>query len=151
MIPVCAAVILRSGKVLLARRGKGREHAGKWEFPGGRVEPGETSASALARELAEELGIVAAIGAEIARARHADGSGEIELIAHIVTKFTGELTLTYHDQVAWVSARRLLEYDLAPAEFCQFAQLAIMERFRQLLKGRRGHGRIEPLRRWAIS
>ena len=59
VIPVCAAVILRSGMVLLARRGPGRKHAGKWEFPGGRIEEGETSAHALKRELREELGIEA--------------------------------------------------------------------------------------------
>ena len=50
MIPVCAAVILRSGKILLARRRPGLRHAGMWEFPGGRVEPEETPAAALAAE-----------------------------------------------------------------------------------------------------
>jgi 16S rRNA (cytosine1402-N4)-methyltransferase len=116
MIPVCAAVILRSGMVLLARRGPGRKHAGKWEFPGGRVEDGESVAQALARELREELGIEAEIGAEAARTRHVYDFGEIELIAHFVPRFSGELKLVDHDQIAWVEARRLLEYDLAPAD-----------------------------------
>jgi 16S rRNA (cytosine1402-N4)-methyltransferase len=116
MIPVCAAVLLRSGKVLLARRGPGRKHAGKWEFPGGRIEEGETPEAALVRELHEELGIEATIGAEAARTRHVYDFGEIELIAFLVSKFTGELKPTDHDAVVWVEARRLLEFDLAPAD-----------------------------------
>lgn len=116
MIPVCAGVILRSGAVLLARRGPGRKHAGKWEFPGGRIEEGESPQAALVRELREELGIEATVGAEAARTRHVYDFGEIELIAFLVPKFTGKFKLVDHDQVKWVEARRLLEYDLAPAD-----------------------------------
>ena len=116
MIPVCAGVILRSGAVLLARRGPGRTHAGMWEFPGGRIEEGETPATALVRELRAELGVEAVSGAEAARTRHIYDFGEIELIALFVTGFTGEIKLVDHDQFKWVEAQRLLEYDLAPAD-----------------------------------
>jgi len=116
VIPVCAAVILRSGAVLLARRAPGRKHAGKWEFPGGRVEPGETHEAALARELREELSIEAVIGPEAARTRHVYDFGEIELVAFLVSKWTGEITLKDHDAVKWVEARRLLEHELADAD-----------------------------------
>ena len=116
MISVCAGVILLSGKVLLARRRPGDKHAGLWEFPGGRMEQGETPAAALVRELREELGIEAVVGAELARSRHRYPFGEIELIGLLVSKFTGEIKLTDHDQTAWVEARRLLDYDLVPAD-----------------------------------
>ncbi|MBI5211672.1 MAG: 16S rRNA (cytosine(1402)-N(4))-methyltransferase RsmH [Elusimicrobia bacterium] len=115
-VPICAGVILRSGMVLLCRRAPGRTRAGLWEFPGGRVEEGETPAEALRRELREELGIEAVIGAQAGRVRHLYDDGEIELIALLVTAFTGELTLKDHDQARWVESRRLLEFDLAPAD-----------------------------------
>lgn len=113
---VSAGVILRSGGVLLARRGPGKRHAGQWEFPGGRVEPGETPAQALKRELREELGIEAEVGAELARTRHVYDFGEIELIAFLVPRFTGTPTLKDHDQLAWVTARDVTRYDLVPAD-----------------------------------
>lgn len=115
-VPVCAAVILRSGMVLLCRRGPGRRHAGLWEFPGGRVEEGESFEAALARELKEELGIDAQVGAEAGRAVHADPWAVIELRAFFVKSFTGTPALKDHDAFKWVEARRLLEYELAPAD-----------------------------------
>ncbi|MBI3296988.1 MAG: 16S rRNA (cytosine(1402)-N(4))-methyltransferase RsmH [Elusimicrobia bacterium] len=130
MVQVAAGVILRSGAVLLARRGPGRDDAGKWEFPGGRIEKGETPAAALARELREELGIEAEVGAETARSRH----GTIELIALLVPRFSGEIQPAEHDAVAWVPAQRLLEYDLAPADV-PIAEAVAAYRRRKRYKG----------------
>src|SRR5580765_1239531 len=85
---VVAAIIERDGKVLICQRKAGQRHAGKWEFPGGKVEPGEEFSSALARELAEELGIAAEIGEEITRYEYAyAGSGPIQLIFYKVVRF----------------------------------------------------------------
>jgi 16S rRNA (cytosine1402-N4)-methyltransferase len=134
MIPVCAGVVLKSGMVLLCRRAPGRRHAGLWEFPGGRIEPGETPRTALARELKEELGVDAQVGDEVARARHAYDFGEIELIALLVPKFSGELRLKDHDAVKWVEARRLLDYALTPADI-PIAEAVAAHRRRDRYKG----------------
>lgn len=90
--------------------------AGFWEFPGGAVEKGETPAEALERELREELGIAARVGAELARAVHAYEFGTIELIGLLVEDFTGDPALIDHDRLEWVAPERLLEFALTPAD-----------------------------------
>jgi 16S rRNA (cytosine1402-N4)-methyltransferase len=119
---------MKSGMVLLCRRGPGRRHAGLWEFPGGRVEPGESFEQALARELDEELGIAAEIGPEAGRATHKDPWAEIELRAFFVKSYTGTPVLRDHDAFKWVEARRLLEHELSPADIPIAAALAAHRR-----------------------
>ena len=135
MTSVCAAVILRSGMVLLARRAPGRKGAGKWEFPGGRIEPGESPAAALKRELKEELNIEAEVGPELARSRHAGEHGSIELIAFLVPRFTGEIALADHDRLAWTEASKLLTFDLLPADR-PIAEVVQSHRRRRRYKGK---------------
>src|SRR5579862_6343044 len=69
-LTVAAALILRNSKLLVCQRRRDDSHALEWEFPGGKVEPGESPAQALARELREELGIDATIGKELFRTSH---------------------------------------------------------------------------------
>src|SRR5580692_9549580 len=69
-LPVVAALILRDSRILVCQRRRDDSHALQWEFPGGKVEPGEIPQEALARELREELGIEAKIGKELFRTRH---------------------------------------------------------------------------------
>lgn len=117
MIRVAAAVLVRDGRVLLARRAPHKSQPGLWEFPGGKIEPGETPAQALARELKEELGLVVEPGAELMTVRHEYDFGPIELIAlSCRADASGELRSTDHDLVEWVAPGRLLEYALAPAD-----------------------------------
>ena len=90
MTTVVAAVIERDGQVLIGQRPAGKRHGLKWEFPGGKVEPGEAPEDALRRELEEELGIQAVIGVEIADYEYTyPGREPIRLIFFTVEEFTG--------------------------------------------------------------
>jgi mutator protein MutT len=108
---VVAAVIEREGRILICQRRGGR-HAHKWEFPGGKVEPGEDSQSALARELREELGIQAAIGPLMhsETVRYPSGPA-IHLEFYRVTNFSPEPANLQFEQIVWESPRDLPGYD----------------------------------------
>jgi mutator protein MutT len=113
---VTAAILRRDGLVLLARRPPGGRLAGYWEFPGGKIEPGETPEACLARELSEELGIEVAVGAFLAGHVHEEDGGAIELLAYEVEHLAGELQAHEHDAIAWVAPEELLSWHLAPAD-----------------------------------
>jgi 8-oxo-dGTP diphosphatase len=111
-VTVVAAVIERDGAVLICQRAAGKRHALKWEFPGGKVEPGEESRRALARELEEELGVRAVIGAEITRYPYQyPGRTPILLIFYHVTEFEGEVENREFADVRWAPRVRLPEFD----------------------------------------
>jgi len=109
---VVAAVIERQGLILIGQRKPGKWHELKWEFPGGKVEPGEAPAAALARELEEELGLSADIGKRIADYEFQyPGRSPIRLIFFGVTHFTGDIqNREYHD-LRWEKRERLPEFD----------------------------------------
>jgi 8-oxo-dGTP diphosphatase len=112
VIKVAAALIVRDGKLLVGQRKKGDSHEFKWEFPGGKVERGETPADALARELEEELGIQARIGPEFVRYSYSyPKRATILLIFHRVTEFGGEPQNLAFERIEWVAAKRLPELD----------------------------------------
>jgi len=113
---VVAAVIEYGGKVLIARRKCSSGLGGKWEFPGGTIEPGETPEQCLARELQEELGIEPEVGEFIARSRVATNDLRLELLAFRVRSFKGEARASVHDELRWVEPRDLSSFDLAEAD-----------------------------------
>ena len=113
---VTAAVIRRGGTLLLARRQPGQKLAGYWEFPGGKVETGESVQTCLQREIAEELGIAVKAGAIIATSDYVYAHGAIRLVALDVAICTGEPIPTVHDRLEWVPVAQLLDYRLAPAD-----------------------------------
>ncbi len=116
-IQVTAALLSRGGRLLLCRRTRPDYLAGKWEFPGGKIEPGESAEACLARELGEELGIQAAIGELMGRFVHHYEALVVELHAFHATWTGGELRLEDgHDAHEWVTPSKLLEWDLAPAD-----------------------------------
>lgn len=115
-IDVVGAVFLRDGSVFAARRGPGKAMAGMWEFPGGKIEPGETPQEALERELREELRIDAHVGDHLTTTLHHYDSGVVNLATYICAITHGEPELTEHSEARWVPVARLTELDWAPAD-----------------------------------
>jgi 8-oxo-dGTP diphosphatase len=115
-IRVTAGVLRRNGRILIARRTAPPSLAGLWEFPGGKVEAGETPRECLARELREELGLQVRVGKLLHRHRHTSPRGRIELYFFEVSEADSALHLRDHDAVAWVSPPDLTGYDWVPAD-----------------------------------
>ncbi len=124
MLRVTAGILWRAGEVLLARRTRPSWLAGKWEFPGGKIEPGESPETCLARELAEELGIQVEVGRHLMSTVHAYPQLTLELVVHEVLLVSGEPTPHDHDRLAWVRPEQLQRYDLASADLPVAALLA---------------------------
>ena len=116
MKDVTAAIIERDGRIFIARRAPQENFAGFWEFPGGKVEPGETPEDCLIRELQEEFGIRAAVRAFVGENVHAYESGSIRLLAYEVDIIEGEISLSVHDAFDWVEPPALPDHGLLPAD-----------------------------------
>ena len=116
MLTVAAAVLRRGDQVLVARRASGQRHAGRWEFPGGKLESAETPEQCLVRELREEMNAEIEVGSYIARAVHDYGRGPIEVLAFEAKLLSKELQLTVHDEVRWCRVEELSGVDLVDAD-----------------------------------
>jgi 8-oxo-dGTP diphosphatase len=122
---VAAALIVRDGQVLIGQRRPEQVMGLKWEFPGGKIEAGETPQQALARELHEELGIQAVIGPAITRVRHNyRHGGAVDLQFFAVREFTGEIQNQVYNEVRWVKLGDLPEYDFLAADLGLIHDLA---------------------------
>ena len=122
---VVAGILERDGHLLICQRGRGEYFEYKWEFPGGKVKEDESPAEALARELNEELGIEATIGAELHRLRYQyPGRDEFELIFFRVDSFRGEPTNQVFEEIRWVKPEELCGYDFLAADTELIADLA---------------------------
>ena len=117
MVQVVAAILEREGKILICRRRANQSHALQWEFPGGKVEPGETPAQALARELEEELGIAAASGDQIAGYEFTyPGKSPIRLFFFRVNSYQGEPQNLIFQEMRWEPPSRLAEFDFVEGD-----------------------------------
>jgi 8-oxo-dGTP diphosphatase len=124
---VVAAVIERSDRrILICQRRRDDTSPLKWEFPGGKVEPGESPEAALARELREELAVTLEKCAEMARARHkyAGTADELEISFFAVSVADDGITPQCFEQIAWVLPKELANYDFLAANAQLIAQLA---------------------------
>lgn len=116
-VHVVAGVIRDArGRVLLARRTEGRDLAGLWEFPGGKIEPGETAEQALVRELREELGIATRVGRLLAEVRMPYPDKQLRLDVYLIEGYTGTPDGLEGQALAWAPLHKLADYPMPPAD-----------------------------------
>ena len=119
MRTVVAALITRDSKLLVCQRKHSDSHPLQWEFPGGKVEAGESPAEALARELREELGVAATIGSEVYRTRHQYKELPDELLLIFFWAHIGDSASPQNlvfERFEWAAPSALSRYDFLPAD-----------------------------------
>ena len=118
LLVAAAALVDGDGRVLICQRPQGKEFAGLWEFPGGKVESGETPERALVRELAEELGITARIDclAPFVFASHAYEDFHLLMPLYLLRRWEGFVERREHAELKWVKPARLLDHPMPPAD-----------------------------------
>ncbi|HUS96441.1 MAG TPA: 8-oxo-dGTP diphosphatase MutT [Hyphomicrobiaceae bacterium] len=118
LLVAAAALVDDDNRVLIARRPKGKSMAGLWEFPGGKVEPGETPEETLIRELEEELGIEVCDTclAPLTFASHPYPDFHLMMPLFLCRNWDGEIQPREGQEIKWVRAMRLADYPMPPAD-----------------------------------
>jgi 8-oxo-dGTP diphosphatase len=116
MKTVTAAILIVNGRILIAKRRFGDRLAEKWEFPGGKVEDGETPEQCLRREMQEEFQIEVSIGQFLGESIYHYEHGSIRLLAYRTYWEGGEIISKAHEEYQWASQDQLKDYDFAPAD-----------------------------------
>ncbi|MDD9786679.1 (deoxy)nucleoside triphosphate pyrophosphohydrolase [Priestia megaterium] len=116
MKKVTAAIIKDKNRLLIAKRHSKDPLGGKWEFPGGKVEPGETPEECLVREIGEELRIEVKIGSFYDDNVYSSQDHDIHLLFYWAEIINGEVTPVVHDDLRWVTIKELANFDFAPAD-----------------------------------
>jgi 8-oxo-dGTP diphosphatase len=117
LVAACALIDV-DGRVLIAERPPGKAMAGLWEFPGGKLEPGERPEETLIRELSEELGITVqeACLAPLTFASHAYADFHLLMPLYVCRRWEGQVTARHHVRLAWVRPNKLRDYPMPPAD-----------------------------------
>lgn len=110
------AILIKNNKVMIAKREKEDSFGGKWEFPGGKFEEGETPEECLAREIKEELDIDIEVGNFFAENKFTYSKGDIHLLAYYIKHMSGEIKLNVHDNIAFVDKDEIYNYDFLEAD-----------------------------------
>ena len=116
MLVVVAGLIEQAGKLLITQRSAQSSFSGLWEFPGGKIEAGETPEEALSRELEEELGIAVSVGPIFDAARHAVKRREILILFYPCHIIGGQPRPMAADAMKWILPPQLLEHRFPPAD-----------------------------------
>jgi len=116
VVEVVCAVLIQNGKYLICRRAPGQSLEGYWEFPGGKILPGESPETALKREIKEELGIEILVKNSLGKSHFRTTGGEGVMEAFLCKVEKGIIQLNVHDQSQWVKVEEMGQYDLAPAD-----------------------------------
>lgn len=115
-LKVTAALLMQNGSVLIAQKGPNDKRANLWEFPGGKIDPGETPEESLAREMQEEFLIEVRIDGFFAESLYTYPEGKILVMAYFCTQTGGTLTATEHADYKWVHPSELADYDFVPSD-----------------------------------
>lgn len=126
-IEVVAAVICKDGKIFATQRGYG-EFEGMWEFPGGKIEPGESCDVALKREIQEELGVDVEVGELICTTRYDYPSFHLTMHCFLCSVASGEIELKEHKAARWLTKDTLNDVEWLPAD------LEVIEKIKKLLR-----------------
>ena len=127
MKEVTAAIIIKENRVLIAERAPSENLAGKWEFPGGKIEPGETPKECLKREIREELEVDIDVLDRFGESIYVYSSGTIKLMAFWCQWISGDFRLNVHSRIEWVNRQELDLYDFAPADIPLVEKLKAVE------------------------